>query len=267
MQVPCGQCVGCRLERSRQWAVRIMHEASLHDENIFVTLTYDEDNLPDDGSLHKEDFQKFMKRLRKFFSPERISYFHCGEYGDENWRPHYHAILFGVDFPDKSLYSRNGRDEALYTSPTLSRLWGLGMALFGAVTFESAAYVARYCVKKVTGQEALHVYRWIDSETGEIHFIEPEYATMSKDPAIGLNWLRLNYQEVQQNDSVVMRGYEMTPPRFYDKRMRDLDSLRKAKRQRLRKAYRNPAELTDERLKVKERVKLAQTNFLGRKLK
>lgn len=267
MQVPCGRCIGCRLEHSRQWAVRIMHEASLHDENIFVTLTYDEEKLPADGSLRKADFQKFMKRLRKFYGKERISYFHCGEYGEENWRPHYHAILFGVDFPDKQLYKRNGRDEALYSSPTLTRLWGHGMALFGAVTFESAAYVARYCVKKVTGQEALHVYSWTDPETGEIHRIQPEYATMSTNPAIGRDWMRLYWSEVEQNDSVVMRGYEMKVPRYYDKMRRGLASLQDAKRRRLRRAYRDPSELTEARLKVKERVKLAQTQFLGRKLK
>ena len=101
INLPCGQCIGCRLERSRQWAVRCMHEASLHDENSFLTLTYSDENLPPGGSLHLPDFQNFMKRLRKSIAPKRVRFYHCGEYGDILSRPHYHALLFGYDFDDR----------------------------------------------------------------------------------------------------------------------------------------------------------------------
>lgn len=154
MEVPCGQCIGCRLERSRQWAVRIMHECSLYESNLFLTLTYSDEHLPHRGVLVKRHFQLFMKRLRKHFANRLIRFYHCGEYGSLTQRPHYHAILFNVDFPDRVLHSKNGRGESLYESATLAKLWPYGQATYGEVTFESAAYCARYCVKKVTGQLA-----------------------------------------------------------------------------------------------------------------
>jgi hypothetical protein len=97
LKLPCGRCIGCRLERSRQWAVRCVHEASLHEKNCFITLTYSPENLPKDGSLDVSHFQKFMKRFRKRFGPG-IRFFHCGEYGESLSRPHYHACIFGFDF-------------------------------------------------------------------------------------------------------------------------------------------------------------------------
>ena len=106
IEVPCGQCIGCRLERSRQWAVRCVHEASLYKNNCFVTLTYSDDKLPSDGSLHFDHFQKFMKRLRRFYDDSRIRFFHCGEYGEQYSRPHYHCCLFNFDFVDKKFWKK-----------------------------------------------------------------------------------------------------------------------------------------------------------------
>lgn len=272
MEVPCGQCLGCRLERSRQWAVRIMHECQMHESNSFVTLTYDDEHLPYRGVLCKSDHQKFMKRLRKFYGSERISYFHAGEYGEENWRPHYHDILFGVDFPDRMYWQDNGRGERLYTSPTLSRLWGLGLCVFGEVTFDSAAYCARYCVKKVNGDDAEWYYKRFDPITGEFYQIPPEYATMSLKTladgtgGIGAGWLAKFGAGVDASDSVVMRGREMLPPRYYDKK-RDADTVAAAKRKRMFGMYRNRENCTPARLAIRERVKKAQMQFLGRKLK
>ena len=133
IKVPCGQCIGCRLERSRQWAIRCVHEASLHDANSFITLTYRPDELPPDGSLQKSHFQKFMKRLRKRILPKLIRFFHCGEYGDKGARPHYHACVFGYDFPDKKLYTvRDG--VRLYVSEELQEVWPLGFSTVGDVS-------------------------------------------------------------------------------------------------------------------------------------
>ncbi len=101
LSLPCGQCIGCRLERSRQWAMRCMHEAQLHENNCFITLTYDNTHLPSDGSLHYKDFQLFIKRLRKKFGNTRIRYYMAGEYGENFGRPHFHACIFGHDFHDK----------------------------------------------------------------------------------------------------------------------------------------------------------------------
>ena len=105
LSLPCGQCSGCRLERSRQWAMRCVHEAAAYDCNAFITLTYDEENLPADGSLNYDHFQLFMKRLRKAIEPNKVRFYMCGEYGEENGRPHFHACLFGYDFPDKVMLS------------------------------------------------------------------------------------------------------------------------------------------------------------------
>ena len=115
LQVPCGNCIGCRLERSRQWATRCMFEASLHDENCFVTLTYSPDYLPEGATLVKKDVQNFMKRLRKAGTNGKFKYFLCGEYGENFNRPHYHICFFNLDFVDKEIISRK-KDKPLYIS-------------------------------------------------------------------------------------------------------------------------------------------------------
>mgnify|MGYP000188139432 FL=1 len=185
--LPCGQCIGCRLERSRQWAIRCVHEASLHNENSFITLTYANEHLPAWNSLDKTTFPKFMKRLRKSLQDKRVRYFHCGEYGDHTGRPHYHALLFGHDFPDKTHWAiRNGNPT--WRSQELERLWPFGHSEIGTVTFESAAYCARYITKKVTGHAAREHYEMVDKHTGELGRREPEYTTMSRRPGIGKGW-------------------------------------------------------------------------------
>ena len=153
LQVPCGRCVGCRLERSRQWAIRCVHEASLHKRNCFVTLTYNDVNLPEDRGLHYKHFQDFMKRLRKKYG-EGIRFYMCGEYGEQLGRPHFHACLFNHDFDDKKLWKTTDSNSKLYRSKELEELWPFGYSSVGDVNFESAAYVARYIMKKVNGEAA-----------------------------------------------------------------------------------------------------------------
>ena len=179
LKIPCGQCIGCRLEYSRSWAVRCCHESSLHIFNSFITLTYDPSHLPVDGSLNIEHFQKFMKRLRKKLHPLKIRFFHCGEYGDLTRRPHYHALIFGYAFPDRKLFKKSKSGD-LYTSELLTKVWGLGHASVGDLTFESAAYVARYIMKKVNGDLVKSHYEAIDYETGEIFNLKPEYVSISR---------------------------------------------------------------------------------------
>lgn len=206
VDLPCGQCIGCRLERSRQWAIRCHHEASLYENNCFITLTLKDECLNADGSLDLKLFQDFMKRLRFRFGAG-IRFFHCGEYGERFGRPHYHACLFNFDFPDKELWRRTKDGFPVWRSKALEELWPFGQSEIGAVTFESAAYVARYIVKKVTGEGA------------EAHYggRKPEYVTMSRRPGIGKGWLDLYKSEVYPADSVVLRGREMKPPKFYDR--------------------------------------------------
>lgn len=218
--VPCGQCIGCRLERSRNWAVRCVHEASLHKHNCFLTLTYSDDNLPEGGSLNKRDIVLFLKRLRKQFG-SGIRFLQCGEYGEQYARPHHHVLLFNHDFFDKYLYSQR-KGIFLYRSPSLEKLWPYGMSTIGALTFESAAYVARYVLKKVTGKR-----RQIDAVTGEImpnmadfHYdgLLPEYITMSRRPGIAHDWFVSNSSDVYPNDRVYVKTNVVArPPRYYDK--------------------------------------------------
>lgn len=253
------------MERSRQWAIRCLHEASLYEQNAFITLTYNNDHLPSDGSVKVEHFQKFMKRLRKKFTGRTIRFFHCGEYGELNKRPHYHACLFNLDFNDRELWKiRDG--IRLYTSATLAKLWPFGFSTVGDVTFDSAAYVARYIMKKITGDRAEKHYKKIDEDTGEIHIIKPEYTTMSRRPGLGTEWYQAFKSGVYPADSIVINGTEMRPPKFYDDiyDVEDPEGMKKIKSDRLDQAFKNRKDNTNERLIVKEKVKRSQTKFLRR---
>lgn len=209
LSLPCGRCIGCRLERARQWAVRIMHESKMHISNSFVTLTYDQEHIPSGGSLSVEDCQLFLKRLRARIAPVRIRFFLAGEYGERLLRPHYHAVIFGFDFPDKILLK--SRCEFLeWTSPLLSECWGKGLIHIGSLTFDSACYVANYATKKITGAPAKAHYQ------GR----KPEFTLMSrggrKAGGIGRSWIEQFHGDVYPSDQVIVRGIEARPPRYYD---------------------------------------------------
>lgn len=250
MRVPCGRCILCRLERSRQWAVRIMHEAQMHESNSFLTLTYSDEELPYDGSLEHRDFQLFMKRLRKKSGPLR--YFMCGEYGEEKMRPHYHCCLFGEDFARDRTPWMVSNGNPLYRSPKLEDAWGLGHALIGELTFESAAYVARYCLKKIT---APSTRIRVDVDTGEILPVQAEYGQMSRGgrsgKGIGFSWFEKYRSDVYPEDEVIARGHPSKPPRRYDAYLRDHseEEFQAIKRERIR--ARDRSEETPERLEAK----------------
>lgn len=268
IDLPCGQCVGCRLERSRQWAIRCVHEAQLYEQNCFITLTYNDENLPPDGSLNVEHFQKFMKRLRFENSDRTIRFFHCGEYGENLGRPHYHACLFNFDFDDKK-YWKTENNNKYYTSEKLQRLWPLGHSMVGAVTFESAAYVARYITKKVTGAGASEHYSKIDYATGEVlSEKKPEYVTMSRRPGIGKRWFQKYKGDVFPDDSVIIRGRELKPPKFYLSQLEINfpDEYAKVKANRQNEGVSNAHDNTVARLRVKEESKLIKMKLLKRKL-
>lgn len=255
IEVPCGQCIGCRLERSRQWAVRCVHEASLYEKNCFVTLTYSDDKLPSDGSLHFNHFQKFMKRLRRFYADSRIRFFHCGEYGEQYARPHYHCCLFNFDFDDKKIWKKTEVGNVLYTSEKLNSLWGYGYCIIGNVTFESAAYVARYITKKITGKDAEQHYK------GRC----PEYITMSRRPGIGKGWFDKWKSDTYPSDSIFVRGRLVRPPKFYDAcyDIEHPDQMRSIKNRRKDKkvlTYRKGYDL----LEISEHIKRAALKSLKR---
>lgn len=200
VEVPCGKCVGCRLERSRQWAVRCLHESKLHDSSLFVTLTYE--TVPPGGSLRPRDFVLFMKRLR--ITHPGVRFFQCGEYGEQLSRPHHHAILFNCFFSDQRYYKSRG-DIRLYTSKELEKIWTHGQCSVGQVTFESAAYVARYAMKKVYGNNEAYY-------GGRV----PEYVTMSRRPGIGSVFVDRFRKDIYPCDEVIVRGVRCRPPKYYD---------------------------------------------------
>ncbi len=265
-KLPCGQCRGCRLERSRQWAMRCVHEASLYDNNCFITLTYNPESLPADQSLNKKHFQDFMKRLRKKYPDSPIRYYHCGEYGEDLGRPHYHACLFNFDFEDKVFFKKIN-DLPVYTSEILEKVWQKkGFCLIGTVTFESAAYVARYIMKKVNGPRQAEHYERIDQDTGEIFFLQPEYTTMSRRPGIAKEWYSQFKTDVFPDDFVVLRGKTMKPPRYYDSiyRIEDPEEYEKLKESRKKQFKKHAWNNTPDRLAVREKCQMARTKLLKR---
>lgn len=243
-----------------------MHEAHGHERNSFLTLTYAEDPI----SLQKDHLQKFFKRGRKagFF----FRYYACGEYGEELGRPHFHVCLFGEDFSDdRFAWAKRGGFQ-YWRSPSLEALWPFGHSEIGSLTFESAAYVARYVTKKISknGNELmledglLPHYTRMEEETGELHFVEPEFAVMSrggrsgkgKACGIGAGYFDAFCHEITRDDSVIVRGREAKPPRYYDLLFQrsNPDGFEAMKVQRRALAERHAWNSTDDRLAVREAV-------------
>lgn len=275
VKVPCGRCIGCRLDRSRDWAIRCVHEATLFDYNCFITLTYAEDKVPKNGSLDKRAFQKFMKRLRKKHKGKQpvygtdivrypIRYFMCGEYGTKFQRPHYHACLFNFDFEDKELWStRDG--VKLYRSEDLETLWTDGYATVGDVSYESAAYVARYCTKKITGDAGIeHYLVGVDEETGECEFREPEFAAMSRRPGIGKLFYERYKTDMYPKDFITHNGTKHPLPPYYDKLHMDIASEAMKKVKMVRRMKQNIEENTGSRLQIRKKCKQSQIKTLKR---
>lgn len=253
--VPCGQCIGCKLERSRQWAMRCMHEKRMHADSAFLTMTYDEKHLPARGSLVKRDLQLFMKRLRLKRS-SGLRFFACGEYGETTGRPHYHVLLFNTSFPDMRFWKQAG-ENPLYASVELDGLWKNGNCLIGEVTFDSCAYVARYCTKVITGDRAEAHYR------GR----EKEFTVMSRRPGIGFAYYQRYGSEAYKHDSVVVNGFEVGLPRYYDTKYElvDREGLDKLKIERRRRAKLRKADQTSARRKVIERFEYLKAETFKRK--
>lgn len=187
-----------------------------------------------------------------------------GEYGTENWRPHYHAILFNWDWKDKKYYKTTGSGEKIYLSETLEKLWPHGYSSTAAATFESAAYIARYCMQKVTGEAAHEHYKRHDSQ-GEYQLI-PEFNQASRKPGIGGDWWKFYKNDVYQHDYVVMNGVKTNVPKYYDKLLKriDPDKMQEFKESREWNGYQNRIDNTAERLLVKEQVAKAKLQQLIR---
>jgi hypothetical protein len=245
-----------------------MHEAQLHEHNCFITLTYDNSHLPSDQSLHYRDFQLFIKRLRKRYKNTKIGYYMAGEYGESFGRPHFHACIFGIDFHDKKLWKRTTSGSLIYRSQDLETLWPFGYSSIGDVNFESAAYVARYIMKKQIGKGSEQHYQYSDLETGEIIQMTPEFNKMSLKPAIGLNWYKKYKNDVYPHDYVILRGAKVKPPKYYDLQHKNNEPYEMEQILALREigAKLNYADNTTARLLVKEQVVTAKVAKLKRTL-
>jgi len=298
-ELPCGQCIGCKIDKSREWAIRCTNEAETYGtiNNCYLTLTYNEDNIPENGNLRKKDFQNFMKEIRRQFHGERyvtykgkttrpIRFFHCGEYGESCrncgmakkycrcpkyvkgiGRPHHHVCIFNFNFPDRVLQSE-AEGYNLYSSEILAKLWKQGFHAIGDVTFESAAYVARYCCKKITGKKAEEHYKTRDPETGKLHKVNPEYITMSRRPGIGKQWYEKFKEEIFSRDCIIDKGRQIKMPKYYNKQFEETFPVKYEKIQRERRKHKleNPEEYTYEKLTVREKIKKAQYSQLERNL-
>jgi hypothetical protein len=285
IKIPCGKCVGCRLEYSRQWANRCMLELQYHDSAYFCTFTYDDDHVPrtyypdpETGeafpamTLQKRDFQLLMKRIRKHFPDDQIRFFACGEYGSQTFRPHYHAIIFGLHLSDLIPYKKvreGGEFYTYYNSPSLQECWPYGFVVVGEVTWESCAYTARYVMKKLKGKEAVFY---------ETHNIQPEFTLMSRKPGIAREYYDthpdlFDYDKI--NISTPKGGKSFRPPRYFEKlfevdqplRSAELKEIKKRMAIESQKAKLTRTSLTgDELLEVEEAAQVNKLKSLRRSL-
>ena len=307
MEVACGQCLGCRLDYSRMWAMRIVHESTLHEYNggnCFITLTYRDKrdcsiyelengyHVPDDWSLHKSHFQKFMKRLRNAFPDQEIRFFAVGEYGRccehkidltlhdcplcNTGRPHFHACLFNCSFDDLEAYQSDG-GVMRYTSPKLEKIWKYGFVDVGELTYNSAAYCAKYVLKKVRKVNSEHHYMKL-GEYGEVTFITPEFVLMSRGNAshkgkrcgIGAGWYEKYKDDVFPSNEVPVPGFGVMhgPPRYYYDILKaeDPEIFEKVRKARLKYMRENKEEFEDHRLEAKFRCAKAKLELKDNKI-
>lgn len=236
--IPCGHCVACRLKYSAEWATRIMCECQKSEHNYFVTLTYDEINLPiaesanyndtefqNDGTwrgtLYPKDVEVFINSLRKKLERNNhngLKYFYCGEYCPTSERPHYHMILMNCPLDIKQFYSfkvDNKTQKLHWKSKELEKLWNKGFIDIGEVEWSSAAYVARYCMKKLTNETDKTIYY----SQGKL----PEFVRMSRRPGIGAEYFNRNVKEIYKTDNILMKNFHgntatYKPPKAWDRK-------------------------------------------------
>ncbi len=249
--VPCGKCTECRLAKSREWANRCCLEALEHplETNWFLTLTYNDDHIestvknPDTDiptySLVKEHMQEFMKNLRAYwkyhYNHDGIRFYGAGEYGLEG-RPHYHILVFNLPYLDDHLtfYKKNMDGDFLFKSDLLSKeIWKRGFVVVGNFNWHTAAYTARYVMKKRKGKDANEYY--------ENAGVDPEFALMSRRPGIGVDYFSGYYEDIYENDRIVLpasrgQAHIIQPPKYFDKKLKDLDPflMEKIKKKRER---------------------------------
>ena len=211
-----------------------------------------------------------MRRLRNSQGPN-IRFFGCGEYGDDFGRPHYHAILFNYKPTDLRQWKKNNEDQWVYTSRQLDKIWGLGYTYIGEATFKSAAYTARYILKKINGMQTESHYKTIDPDTGEITQKLQEFTRQSlgdkETGGIGKTWYdKYGDSDAHNHDQIILAGRKYPVPRYYDKILEERDPARydRIRRERLRNARQHADNNTPARLKVRARIQEKKTQRLLR---
>ena len=291
--IPCGKCIGCRLEYSRDWATKGLYEAEMHKDNWFLTITYDEEHLPAAenmidpktgaelgqnpyGTLKNQDFTLFLKKLRNHYERNKnhvgIRYMGCGEYGDQGHRPHYHAIMFNlpIDIQDLKFHEYNENYETLWRCTELEKIWGKGMIVAAEVNWNTCAYVARYVTKKVGLPTDKEHYKCLG--------IEPEFFRMSRKPGIGREYYELNKDNIYKTDKLIIQKYgggtlKIRPPKYYDKlydieypeKMEKIKKERKKESERVNRIKFNQTSLYKKhQLEIEEETKENKTKILKR---
>lgn len=256
------------MSRADEWATRLYHEQQTHGTSSFLTLTFNDEHLPDTYSVSVRDLQLFMKRLRKHLGHGRVRYFGCGEYGDQGGRPHYHLIVYGFDFPDRVPWRKTPTGHITYRSATLEKLWPYGHAEIGSVTTESLGYVARYVLKKVNGEAAEEHYKRVHPFTGQLVTVQKEFIVMSTRPGIGAAWYQRFKGDAFPSDFVVVNGKKKPIPRYYTKQLK-AESERSHLRvtaKRKQRAFRHAENNTPERLATRQEVQELRVQRLKRDL-
>lgn len=217
-EVPCGHCPECQKSYYTNWATRGSRELLRWPCSLFITLTYDDDHLPQNRSLDKAELQKFIKRVKRHFNSTAqnpIRQIYCGEYGTKNGRPHYHTILFNTDFDDKIPYRTTDQGHQVFTSKTLTHLWSNGFVEFGFATTATVSYLFKYILKKKSRKEKqLPHSTTIDGITYDV---DHEFIEASRNPGIGAH--------MRDSDSIKkgylsVNGVRKTLPKYYLEHLR-----------------------------------------------
>jgi hypothetical protein len=214
MKLPCGKCIGCRNDEAQSWAVRCYHENQMHQASSFITLTYANEHLPADYSVNVEHAQRFIRALRKKLLG-KIRFFLASEYGDLDFRPHYHALIFGWDFHTDRKVFKQTKDGPLYTSELLTSTWGKGHCTLGNVTYKSALYTASYVFEKRYGEQAPSRYLRHHPITEAVVNCQPEFRLMSSQPGLGSTWFDKYKNDAFPSDFLVIDGRHLAVPRYY----------------------------------------------------
>lgn len=238
-KIPCGQCIGCRLEYSRQWANRITLETKKYkpEESWFLTLTYNDENVPiktvknektgeiiQGCTLNKKDLQNFLKKLRRHYeyhyNHTKIRFYAAGEYGEKTKRPHYHLCIFNMPiFTENKKYKINEMGQTIWTNEEIEKIWGKGFITLGKITWDTASYTAKYMLKKQKGPDA----KWFYKSQAK----EPEFTLMSRKPGIAKEYYDKNKEKIYENDEIIIpkrdRSLKIKPPKYYD-RLYDIEN-------------------------------------------